>query len=342
MSDFPRVVLAHAPTPLEPMANLGRVLEDVSLFVKRDDCTGLGFGGNKVRQLEFYFGQAIEEGADTILITGAVQSNFLRMTAAAAAHLAMACHVQLEDRVKDMPPGYHASGNVLLDRLLGATIHSYPEGEDEAGADAALETLAADLRSRGQSPYIIYLSADHPPIGALGYRDAALEMMDQAAARGLRVDTVIVPSGSALTHAGALVGLRERSAEVACVGICVRRVAREQHPRVLARCRELAAMIGREGLIGEADVRVEDMALGLGYGKPGEDALEAMRLCARTEGLLLDPVYSGKALAGLIALARSGGIAPDETVVFIHTGGTPALFGYAGLLNRSLDAAGES
>ena len=228
MAEFPRVILAHAPTPLEPLPRLGRELGLANLYVKRDDCTGLAMGGNKARQLEYYFGEAVAAGADVVLITGAVQSNFMRMTAAAAAKLGMACHVQLEDRVKDMDPDYHASGNVLLDRLFGATIHNYPEGDDEAGADAALEALAADLRAEGHTPYIVYLSPGHPPIGALGYRDAALEMMDQAAEMGLTIDKVIVPSGSALTHAGTLVGLRERSAEVECVGICVRRTAEMQ------------------------------------------------------------------------------------------------------------------
>ena len=337
MVDFPRVTLAHAPTPLEPMPRLGAELGLKNLYVKRDDCTGLAMGGNKARQLEYYFGEAVAAGADVVLITGAVQSNFMRMTAAAAAKLGMACHVQLEDRVKDMPADYHASGNVLLDRLFGATIHTYPEGEDEAGADAALETLAEDLRAKGHTPYIVYLSADHPPVGALGYRDVALETVEQAATMNLAIDKVIVPSGSALTHAGTLVGLRERSTKVECVGICVRRSAELQRPRVLTRAGELAAMIERDGLIGADDVRVEDMALGPGYGKPGEDALDAMRLSARLEGLLMDPVYSAKALAGLIALARSGEIDADEVVVFFHTGGVPALFGYAELLNRSLD-----
>ncbi len=335
MPEFPRVTLAHAPTPLERMERLGAEIGLNNLYVKRDDCTGLAMGGNKARQLEYYFGEAVAAGADVVLITGAVQSNFMRMTAAAAAKLGMACHVQLEDRVHDMPADYHASGNVLLDRLFGATIHTYPEGEDEAGADRALEALADELRGQGRTPYIVYLSANHPPVGALGYRDAALEMLDQAAAMGLDVAKVIVPSGSALTHAGTLVGLRECNAEIECIGMCVRRAAELQHPRVLARAGELAVMIDRDGLITAADVRVEDVALGPGYGHPGEDALEAMGLCARLEGLLLDPVYSAKALAGLIALARAGEIGTEEAVVFIHTGGTPALFGYAELLNRT-------
>ena len=155
LEKFPRRRIAHLPTPLETMENLSKQFEDVSLFVKRDDCTGLGFGGNKVRQLEFYFGQAIEEGADTILITGAVQSNFVRTAAAGARKLGMDCHLQLEERVPDVDELHRSSGNVLLDNLLGATLHFYPSGEDESDADANMERIATELREAGTRPYVI-------------------------------------------------------------------------------------------------------------------------------------------------------------------------------------------
>ena len=164
------------PTPIETLSNLGTDL-GISLSVKRDDLTGAAFGGNKVRQLEFYFGAALEEGADTVLITGAVQSNFTRTTAAIARRLDMDCHIQLEDRVPGISDLYRDNGNVLLDRLLGATIHPFPEGEDEAAADASLHTIAEDLTAEGRHTYIIPLGVEHPPLGALGYVLAAAELV---------------------------------------------------------------------------------------------------------------------------------------------------------------------
>ena len=166
---FPRAALAHAPTPLEPLPNLARELGGAQLFVKRDDCTGLAMGGNKARQLEFYFGEALAQGCDTVISTGATQSNFVRMMAAAACKLGMRCHIQLESRVPGMPEEYHVSGNVLLDRLFGAHLHFYPEGEDESGADQQLREIAERARQEGASPHVISITADHPPVGALGY-----------------------------------------------------------------------------------------------------------------------------------------------------------------------------
>ena len=164
LSEFSRTALAHRPTPLEPMPNVSADLGGPEVWVKRDDCTGLGMGGNKARQLEFYFGDALAQGADTVLITGAVQSNYVRATAAAAAKLGMGCEIQLEERVHGMDETYRRSGNVLLDRLFGARLHSYPEGEDEGGADAELEVIAERLRGQGRSPYVIHLAEGHRPL----------------------------------------------------------------------------------------------------------------------------------------------------------------------------------
>ncbi len=328
LSAFPRVALAHTPTPFEPLPNLTRKLNGPRLFVKRDDCTGLAMGGNKARHLEFYFGEAMTQEADTVLITGAVQSNFLRMTAAAAAKLGLACELQREDRVRGMGTEYHSSGNVLLDRLYGATIHTCPEDEDEQGADAALEKIADAIRSEGGRPYVIHLGAEHPPIGALGYIDAAREIMEQASHAGIQVGVVVVPSGSALTHAGVLVGLRLLGQKIPVLGICVRRDQAQQAERVLKRALQVAELLRHPGLIGPDDVWVDDQVLAPGYGLTNEATNAAILLAARTEGLLVDPVYSGKTLAGMIALIRQGKIPADWNVVFLHTGGAPALFGY--------------
>ena len=328
LDDFPRAALTFEPTPLEPLANLSRHLGGPELFVKRDDCTGLALGGNKARQLEFYFGEAAARRADTVLITGAVQSNYVRMAAAAARKLGMACHIQLEQRVPKQDPLYQSSGNVLLARLLGATLHSYPDGEDEAGADAALQVIAEELRNGGANPYVVPLGPDNPPLGALGYVRAAGEILRQAAERALVFDHVVVASGSAFTHAGLLVGLRVLGSAARVWGICVRRDATRQTPRVTDRCDKIAEMLGIEPAVTDADVKLIDDFLGPGYGQMNSKSREAMRLFAEIEGLLLDPVYTSKTAAGMIHLIETDAIGANEKVLFVHTGGTPALFAY--------------
>ena len=216
---FARVQLGHTPTPIDHALNLSADI-GIDLWVKRDDCTGLAFGGNKVRQLEFYMGEAQAREADSVLITGAVQSNFMRTTAAAARLLGMDPHLQLEQRVAKNDERYFQSGNVHLERLLGATLYNFEDGENEAAADANLERIAATLVAKGRKPYVIHLGISHPPIGGLGYVVAAQEITGQIAAMegfsaagrgdkgdpgvGAKFDAIVVASGSALTHAGLL------------------------------------------------------------------------------------------------------------------------------------------
>jgi len=340
LDKFPRVRLGHAPTPLDPAPALGGEL-GIDLHIKRDDCTGLAFGGNKVRQLEFYVGAAVAEGADTLLITGAVQSNFVRLAAAAARTQGMDIHIQLEERVPDVDESYRASGNVLLNRLLGAHLTSFPVGEDESAADASLEARASELAKSGRHPFVIHLGVEYPPLGALGYVVAAGEFNEQATARGLEFDHVVLASGSALTHGGFLVGLRALGNDVPVTGICVRRGADQQYPRVLKRCREIAALIERDDCVGESDVVVNDSVLAPGYGQMNPATMSAMAMAARFEALMLDPVYTGKTMAGLVALVREGTIPPGARVLFVHTGGLPALFGYEKSLSKHLEALHE-
>ena len=241
----------------------------------------------------------------------------------------MDIHIQLEERVDDVDALYRVSGNVLLDRLLGATLHSFPAGEDERAADAALERLARSLADEGRKPYVIHLGVDHPPLGGLGYVLAAGEVMEQARARGFGFDAVVCASGSALTHAGTLVGMRAIAETAPVHGICVRRDASLQHPRVAKRAAELSTMIGRADIVpDEGDVEVSDEVHPPGYGKLNEAVREAISMAARLEALLLDPVYTGKAMAGLVAHVRSGRIAPGSRVLFLHTGGLPGIFAY--------------
>ena len=335
---FPRVRLGHAPTPLDPAPRLGAAL-GIELWVKRDDCTGLALGGNKVRQLEFHLGEARARGADTVLVTGAVQSNLVRVAAAAARQLGMDAHVQLEERVDETGDLYRASGNVLVDRLLGATLHSLPVGEDEAAADAALERLAGALAAEGRRPYVVHSAPGRPPGGGLGYVLAAREVVTQATALGIGFDAVVCASGSALTHAGILVGLRVLGEAMPVHGICVRRDARRQAARVAQVASALAAMIERPATFDAGAVDVCDTVLAPGYGRLNDAVREAMEMAARQEALLLDPVYTGKAMAGLIAHVRSGRIARGSRVLFLHTGGLPAMFAYADRLGHWLSKA---
>ena len=337
---FPRARLGHAPTPIDAAPNLGAAL-GIDLYIKRDDCTGLALGGNKVRQLEFHFGAALAQGADTVLVTGAVQSNLVRIAAAAARRLGMEIHIQLEDRVEGMDEPYRASGNLLLDRVLGATLHPFPEGEDEAAADAAMEVRAETLAAGGRTPYVIHSAPGHPPLGGLGYVVAAEEIAEQARGLDIRFDAVVCASGSALTHAGLLVGLRALGERTPVLGICVRRDAAGQAVRVARVAEALAATIDRPDAFDTDDVEVSDAVHPPGYGRLNEPVREAMALAARREGLLLDPVYTGKAMAGLIAHVHSGRIAPGSRVLFVHTGGQPALFAYAESLGPWLSEAPE-
>ena len=337
---FPRTTLAHTPTPLEPLPNLARELGGASLFVKRDDCTGLAMGGNKARQLEFYFGEALSLGCDTIISTGATQSNFVRMMAAAACKLGMHCHIQLESRVPGMTEEYYTSGNVLLDRLFGAHLHFYPEGEDEGGADKRLRDIAETVKSEGASPHVISITADHPPVGALGYVAAAAELLRQASDMSVQVDTVVLASGGAFTHVGMLAGLRALGSRARVAGICVRRDAEAQKARVQDMAGRLCEMLSRPDLIKPADIWIEDAYLGPGYGRVDASTLEAIHLAAEREGLLLDPVYTGKSFAGLIDLFRQHAFKAGENVVFLHTGGAPALFAYNRVLFGAEPARG--
>ncbi len=330
-ADFPRAELCHRPTPLEPMPALSRELGGPKLWIKRDDCTGLAMGGNKARQLEFYCGDALAAGADALITTGAVQSNHVRQTIAAARKLGMDCEVQLERRVAGQGPAYYDSGNVLLDKLMGVKIHEYPVGEDEAGAERAMEEIAGAIRARGGNPYIVSLAQDHEPVGALGYVDAAEETIAQARQMSLEIDAIVLCTGSGSTHAGMLTGLRALGSRVPVYGICARRERGAQQARVFERCERLARMIGKPGAVARSDVLTDDRDLAPGYGLLSPAAVDAIGAVARLEAILLDPTYTAKAMAGLIRMVGEGVFAPDANVVFLHTGGTPALFGYPNL-----------
>ncbi len=326
LGELPRAQLFSGTTQLEDMPNLTAHMGKARLLVKRDDCTELAFGGNKVRQLEFYFGQARAKNADTVLITGAVQSNFARLTAAAARKLGMDCHIQLEERVAKNDPYYRTSGNVLLEKMMGATIHSFPEGEDEVGADRQLHEIADGLKEQGRTPYIIPLAPGHAPFGALGYAVMAHELSAQLKTQGIAADEIVVASGSGATHAGLLFGLRAIGDPTPVRGICVRRDAALQGPRIAKRCEEIAELLGVSSRVSDEDVIVDEGVLAPGYGRAGPEVQHAILEGARHESLMLDPTYAGKSFAGFLQRAEQS--TENEALVFVHTGGTPGIFAY--------------
>lgn len=329
---FPRAILAHTPTAIDRLDNLSDKLGGPKIWVKRDDCTGLAFGGNKARQLEYYFGEAVRDKADTILITSAVQSNYSRTAAAAARKYAMDIEIQQEERVPDRPIEYYKSGNPYLSKLMGAKTYSYPDGEDEAGADNAVFARAEILRKQGKNPYVIPLAGTHIPLGSLGYVDCAVELLEQIKDQDLNIDAIVCASGSGTTHAGLVAGLRAMGSDIPVFGICVRREKISQKTRVLEKTRKVVDMIASEAIINEDDIWLNDDDLHPGYGQLNEEVTSAIDLAARCEGLLVDPVYTGKALAGLVSLIRNGQFNKGQNIMFLHTGGAPALFGYPELV----------
>ncbi len=318
-----KLEIVATPTPLVKAERLSSEL-GIGLYIKRDDLAGPTFGGNKSRQLEYYFGAALAEGADTILITGAVQSNFVRLAAAVARSQGMQAIVQLEDRVPGKSTAYRSSGNVLLARLIGAEIITYAHGEDEEGADAALHAKADELRARGRTPYVIHLSEGHPPLGALGYVDAATEILGQSD----DFDFYVVASGSGSTHAGLLAGLRGAGSKAKVLGSCVRRDAKAQAPRIRRVTDRLVQLFPKAEAVTDDDIVVWDGALAPGYGRLGPAGRAAMGRMAAAEGLHLDPVYTAKSFAAVLAHVDSGDIPKGSRVCFVHTGGLAALFAY--------------
>ncbi len=324
LEQFPRVALAHLPTPLEHLPRLSKHLGGPEIWVKRDDCTGLASGGNKTRKLEYSMAAALEEGADTIVTVGAVQSNHVRQTAAAACKLGLACEVLLEHRVTDPSEPYAKSGNVFLDKMFGANLREYPGGTDFA---AEMKVVAEEVRAAGGKPYIIPGGASNT-VGALGYVNCAIELLEQAKDQGLVIDHLITATGSAGTQAGLAVGLKAMGSKIPMLGIGVNIPQDAQEEKVYALACATAEYIGKPGIVAREDIVANCNYVGDGYGVPTESMNEAIIMLARKEGLLFDPVYSGKGLAGMIDLIRKGEFKDASNIVFLHTGGSAALFAY--------------
>jgi L-cysteate sulfo-lyase len=324
LARFPRIHLAHLPTPLERLDRLSAALEGPEIWIKRDDCTGLSTGGNKTRKLEFLMAEAVAQGADMVMTQGATQSNHARQTAAFAAKLGLDCHILLEDRTGSNDPNYKENGNVFLDDLHGATREGRGPGLD---MNAEMEAVADSFRAKGRKVYTI-VGGGSNPTGALGYVNCAYELVGQANDRSLAIDHIVTATGSAGTQAGLIVGLQAIHAGIPLLGFGVRAPKAKQEENVFKLAEQTAAKVGATGIVKREDVVADTDYVGEGYGIPRADTLEAIRMFAQLEGILLDPVYSGKGAAGLIDYCRKGKFKKGQRVVFLHTGGSVGLFGY--------------
>lgn len=322
IAQFPRILLARLPTPIEPLPRLSAHMGGPRLFVKRDDLTGLGLGGNKLRKLEFLLGEALAQGADTVLTVGALQSNHARQTAAACARLGLDCELVLR-RGSHASEAYLNSGNLLLDRLFGARLHLLQAQESR---EERMEARAEDLRAAGRRPYCVPVGGSCG-LGDLGYVACAEEIIAQSEDMNVRFDAVVVATGSGGTQGGLVAGMRLLEG-APVIGMAVEGTRAEQEALAAAQAMETLHLLGRDAADLGSSVAVMDDFVGSGYAKPTDSMREALSLAARFEGLVLDPVYTGKAFAGLIALARSGRFNNDQSLLFVHTGGVPGLFGY--------------
>lgn len=334
LAQFARRRYTPGATAIEAMPHLTKALGGAALYIKRDDQLGLTGGGNKTRKLEFLVADALAQGADTLITVGAVQSNHCRLTLAAAVREGLKCRLVLEQRVPDSYDP-QASGNNFLFDLLGVEAVTVVKLGDDL--QAAMEQVAADLAAEGRKGYIIPGGGSNA-LGALGYVACAEEILAQSFASGMAFDRIVVASGSAGTHSGIVAGLVGNSAAIPVTGINVRRPRAEQEGNVHKLAVAVAELAGVVPEITPDVIECRDQWVGPGYSLPTPEMVEAVRMFASLEGVLLDPVYTGKAAAGLIGLVRSGEIAKGERVLFVHTGGSPALYAYQPVLTGAVAA----
>jgi L-cysteate sulfo-lyase len=327
LGKFSRVGLAHLPTPLEPMKRLTAHLRGPRLWVKREDCTGVGFGGNKLRKLDYVLHEAILERADTLVSGGVVQSNSQRQVAAAAAKFGLECHLAVyHGRLAPPGPEYETSGNVLLNKLFGAHLHDVPWTGDR---NQAIYEIAQSLRSMGRRPYVVPYGVSSA-LGAVGYASTAVEIAEQLAEQEIEPCAIVHCSGSAATQAGLVVGVTACLPNTRVVGVDIDAEPERVRADVVTYAHGAADLLGVK--FDEARVEVVAGHAGPAYGVPHAATIEAIKLAGRLEALPLDPVYSGKGLAGLIALIQEGRWKTSDDLVFIHTGGGPTLFAYREVL----------
>lgn len=326
LARFPRRRYTPGPTPLHRLPRLSDALGGPDIWIKRDDLTGLAGGGNKTRKLEFLVADALNQGADTLITCGAVQSNHCRLTLAAAVKEGLKCRLVLEERV---PNSYHpdASGNNFLYKLLGVEERIVVKGGTDLGDEMA--KVAATLQSEGRKGYIVPGGGSNA-LGTLGYVTCGEELLGQTFDQGAPMDAIVVASGSGGTHSGILCAIVGNNANIPVVGVSVRHPSPKQEAHIHTLAGAAAELLGLSGGIPRNTVEVVDDYVGDGYSLPTDTMIEAVQLFARTEGILLDPVYTGKAAAGLIGLIRQGRWTKDQSVLFLHTGGAPSLYAYQG------------
>lgn len=336
LARFPRRRYTAAPTAIEPMPRLSAHLGGPTLWIKRDDQTGLTGGGNKTRKLEYLVADALARGADTLVTVGAVQSNHCRLTAAAAVREGLKCRLVLEERVAGSYSAEGTGNNLLFD-LLG--VEQATVVRDGTNLPAAMATIEADLRAEGRRGYVIPGGGSNP-LGALGYVTCAEELLAQETQLGIAFDHLVCASGSAGTHAGLAVGLARGRSDMTLTGISVRRPSAEQEANVARLAADTARLLGMDEAL--PTIMVRDEWVGGGYSIPTDEMVEAVRLAAGLEGVLLDPVYTGKAFAGLIGMVRQGAFQPSDNVLFLHTGGSPVLYAYREVIARGVPENGAS
>ena len=335
LAGLPRVALVDAPTPIQPLKRIeevmGPALNGVKLYVKRDDLMGLGGGGNKLRKLEYLMGDAAAKGCDTIIATGGIQSNFTRVVAAACGRQKVACELVLAPLVPETDDEYQRNGNTILNDLFGARVHVL--GRGEAAADFA-KRRAEELTAQGRRPYLTPGGGSNS-ISALGYVRCALELDTQLNSNGLDDAIIVTANGSNGTHAGLLAGFKALGRSPHRLrAFTVLANAENSRNSTLAMANGSLELLGASDRLGLDDVRIADDQRGRGYGLVTDAMIDAVRLMASCEGLLLDPVYSGKAFAGVLGDVRSGRYPAGSSVVFLMTGGAPALFAYRSAFAR--------
>ena len=319
LTRFPRLELIGAPTPLEYLPRLSDHLGR-EIFIKRDDVTPLAMGGNKLRKLEFLAADALREGADTLITAGAIQSNHVRQTAAVAAKLGLHCVALLENPIGTRAENYLTNGNRLLLDLFNTQVEMC---DALTQPDVQLEELATRIEAQGYRPYVIPVGGSNA-LGALGYVESALEIAQQCEG-AVELSSVVVASGSAGTLAGLAVGLEQLMPGAELIGVTVSRKVADQLPKVVALQQAVANSLELQA---NAEIKLWDDYFAPGYGTPNDEGMEAVKLLAQLEGILLDPVYTGKAMAGLIDGINQKRFKDEGPILFIHTGGAPALFAY--------------
>ena len=321
LEKFERIKLGYFPTPIEHLKNISKYLGGPNIFIKRDDCTGLATGGNKTRKLEFLISDAMKKKAELIATVGAVQSNHARQTAAACTLLGLKCLIVLEQKLKDPPEAYMNSGNIFLDKLFGAEINICPKNENVLEYSSK---ITEDLKSKGTNVYFIPGGGSNS-IGALGYVECLNEIIKEN--NKYKFSQIVHATGSSGTQAGLLAGRKYFNCNIPVTGISVRYDKKTQEEKVYNLAKETCEML-QCNILDKSEVVAYDEYIGSGYGEPTEGMIEATKLLARKEAILLDPVYSGKGFAGLIGLIKNKKFTKDDNVLFIHTGGAVSLFAY--------------